>query len=579
LVPAVAVAVDIFKRSVVLQFLTSLKLTAYLLFFIALASAIATFIESRHGALGAQAMVYNTRWFELALALLGLNLLLILIKRYPYNRRHTGFLCVHVAIIVILLGAAMTRFLGYEGTMPIREGDSTNFIYSNLDHVRISVDEHETSFAVRLFRAGPQSISRRVEVAGQNYRVSVRDYWPHWAETYVPAEGGVPAVRLATVGSAGMESRFLLAGQSLRLGQSIVRFSEGELGEEESLAPRGDFRVRLAGETHRLAVPERLPASLTADGYVFTIVEFQPDYKVGQAPDQNRPMINPMIRVEITGPTGQQGERMLFAFHPDFEMSHSGPADSFLDLPMVYSYQTDITLARDGSDGLLCRASMSLAQMDMGSAEVDREIKAGDVFAVEELVLYQDDTNSVSFVVQEFIPSVVLQPGPSRDPNMPAAARITVTDSDGATAEAVVVRNSPTGSRLTIGDREAKLRLGPVRIPLPYRLQLEDFVLLTYPGSENPASYESHVLLFDPDRGIDGQPVRIYMNHPLTHRGFKHFQSSYDTDELGTILSVNHDPGKWPTYLGYSLLVFGFIFILAKDLIWPRREHAAEILP
>ena len=59
------------------------------------------------------------------------------------------------------------------------------------------------------------------------------------------------------------------------------------------------------------------------------------------------------------------------------------------------------------------------------------------------------------------------------------------------------------------------------------------------------------------------------MNHPLTHRGYKHFQSSYDQDRLGTVLSVNHDPGRWPTYLGYTLIALGFILILAKDLIWP----------
>jgi len=572
------VAVDVFKRSAILRFLTSLKLTAYLLFFVAAASAVATFVESRHGALGAQALVYNTRWFELALALLGLNLLLLLIKRLPYNRRQTGFVFVHIAIIVIMLGAAMTRFLGYEGIMPIREGESAEYMYSNLDHVQISMDDHDASFAVRLFRPGPQSVSRKVELGGQTYSISVLAYWPHWAETYVPAEGGIPAVNLATVGSAGMESRFLLAGHSQRLGQVVFRYIEGELDEAGSAAPRGEFRVRIADKTHQLSVPERLPATLQADGYSFTIVEFHPDYKVGQAPDLDRPMENPMIRVSITGPAGQQGERMLFAFHPDFDMSHGSQAESFRELPMVYSFEAGITFASNGSDGLLCRASMSLAQMDMGSAEVDREIPVGEVFEVEELVLYKNDVSTVSFVIQEVLPSVVLQPGPSGDPNMPAAARIAVTNPDGVNAETIVVRNSPTGSTVMIGDREATINLGPVRISVPYQLQLEDFVLLTYPGSENPASYESHVLLYDPERGIDGKPVRIYMNHPLTHRGYKHFQSSYDTDQLGTILSVNHDPGKWPTYFGYTLLGIGFVIILAKDLIWPRRERAVERL-
>ena len=49
------------------------------------------------------------------------------------------------------------------------------------------------------------------------------------------------------------------------------------------------------------------------------------------------------------------------------------------------------------------------------------------------------------------------------------------------------------------------------------------------------------------------------MNHPLTYKDYKFFQSSYDTDEKGSILSVNNDPGKWPTYIAYFLLTLGLI--------------------
>ena len=49
------------------------------------------------------------------------------------------------------------------------------------------------------------------------------------------------------------------------------------------------------------------------------------------------------------------------------------------------------------------------------------------------------------------------------------------------------------------------------------------------------------------------------MNHVLDHAGYRFFQSSYDPDELGTVLSVNHDPGKVPTYVGYFLLGLGLL--------------------
>lgn len=52
------------------------------------------------------------------------------------------------------------------------------------------------------------------------------------------------------------------------------------------------------------------------------------------------------------------------------------------------------------------------------------------------------------------------------------------------------------------------------------------------------------------------------MNHVLDYEGYRFFQSSYDTDEKGTILSVNKDPGKIPTYLGYAMLILGALWLL-----------------
>jgi cytochrome c-type biogenesis protein CcsB len=55
------------------------------------------------------------------------------------------------------------------------------------------------------------------------------------------------------------------------------------------------------------------------------------------------------------------------------------------------------------------------------------------------------------------------------------------------------------------------------------------------------------------------------MNHVLDYKGYRFFQSSYDMDEKGSILSVNHDPGTLPTYIGYLLLAIGFIWSYLSD--------------
>ena len=53
------------------------------------------------------------------------------------------------------------------------------------------------------------------------------------------------------------------------------------------------------------------------------------------------------------------------------------------------------------------------------------------------------------------------------------------------------------------------------------------------------------------------------MNNVLDYGGYRFFQSSYDQDEKGTILSVNHDfAGTMVTYVGYALLIIGFVWTL-----------------
>ena len=95
---------------------------------------------------------------------------------------------------------------------------------------------------------------------------------------------------------------------------------------------------------------------------------------------------------------------------------------------------------------------------------------------------------------------------------------------------------------------------------LPFEVELIDFTLTRYPGSTSPSSFESEVQVH-----IDGkkQQALIFMNNVLDVKGYRFYQASYDTDECGTILSVNHDIiGRNITYSGYFLLLVGFIMSL-----------------
>lgn len=96
---------------------------------------------------------------------------------------------------------------------------------------------------------------------------------------------------------------------------------------------------------------------------------------------------------------------------------------------------------------------------------------------------------------------------------------------------------------------------------LPFSVTLDDFRLQRYPGSHIPMSYESDLVIKKGDEAPVQATVR--MNKVIDIDGYRLFQSSFDPDEQGTILSVSYDrPGMQLTYIGYFLLFAGFVLTL-----------------
>ena len=119
-----------------------------------------------------------------------------------------------------------------------------------------------------------------------------------------------------------------------------------------------------------------------------------------------------------------------------------------------------------------------------------------------------------------------------------------------------------TGSCVIDGAR-VEIRYGSKVTTLPFAIKLNEFILERYPGSASPSGYKSDVVLLDKSENVE-KPFMIFMNNILKYKGYRFYQSSFDRDEKGTILSVNHDmAGMLVTYTGYGLL---FIFILLSLL-------------
>jgi cytochrome c-type biogenesis protein CcsB len=116
--------------------------------------------------------------------------------------------------------------------------------------------------------------------------------------------------------------------------------------------------------------------------------------------------------------------------------------------------------------------------------------------------------------------------------------------------------------QVKLGNLDIAMKYGSKVMELPFEIKLNDFIAQKYPGTEKSySSYESKVTVMDKEKGE--YDYHIYMNNILDHRGYRFFQASFDPDEKGTILSVNHDFwGTWITYIGYFLLYLALLAIL-----------------
>ena len=109
--------------------LFSTRLTGILFIVYAVAMIVGTFLDAgqetsptpftRH-------YIYNAWWFEAIMVLFMINFIGNIFRYRLLRKEKWATLILHIAFIFILLGAGITRYIGYEGWMPIREGQTEN---------------------------------------------------------------------------------------------------------------------------------------------------------------------------------------------------------------------------------------------------------------------------------------------------------------------------------------------------------------------------------------------------------------------------------------------------------------------
>ena len=170
--------------------------------------------------------------------------------------------------------------------------------------------------------------------------------------------------------------------------------------------------------------------------------------------------------------------------------------------------------------------------------------------------------------------TVVPAPPPKKEEQRNPVVRLRLEGSSGASDPEWLRWGERRPVRL--GDQTASLAYRSPQAALPFRVTLLRFNNESYPGSRMASTYESTVRIDDPEQG--SFETLISMNHPLHHRGYIFFQSSFvEGRPMISIFSVARAPGLPLVYLGTALIGIGIAWMFYGKP-WLARRQAARAL-
>jgi ResB-like family protein len=122
--------------------------------------------------------------------------------------------------------------------------------------------------------------------------------------------------------------------------------------------------------------------------------------------------------------------------------------------------------------------------------------------------------------------------------------------------------------------KPVRVQLRNERIYKPYTVELLKFEHKRHAGMSTPKDFASTVRLLDPETG-DDREVRIWMNHPLSHRGQTFYQHQVVLMDDGTGLQVVNNPGWMLPYASCIIVAVGMLIHFGMNLSKFTERRAA----
>ncbi|EJL4377721.1 cytochrome c biogenesis protein CcsA [Campylobacter jejuni] len=480
----------------IIKSIGDLRVSVVLFLLFALFCALATFIESAYGTPTAWAMVYDTFWFEYIQLLLGINLLCGMFRYKMFGLKKLPLMIFHISFLFILAGSAMTRYAGFEGILPIREHTQNSLIESSKTSLRISaIKDGERYSAVNDRYIGnlPFANSFKLKLNLGDDQAVLK-----YKDLILNAH--------YTYKENNNSNPLLVLMLSQKGSQGVdVKFEKGEVKNIEG--------VNFAFMNDNVKAPfvkidENLTLSSSENLHFLSMLDGQNlDLKIGEkanAKERRLYEINDISFVVKAASLHAQ-EALEGSNRPQDESFWLWFKSAWLEVGRTMLISTF-------GEPQNWKNSLLLHFKDFALSNENKNLELTGSNALKLELSYKNE--SKEFYIFEYNKPIMIE----------------------------------------LAGQKFFISWALSYEQLPFDIYLRDFVLDRYPGSMSPASYASEITVKNNNENFD---YRIFMNNVLDYDGYRFYQSSYDQDEKGTVLSVNKDPGKIPTYIGYFLLCLG----------------------
>ena len=217
---------------------------AVLFIVFATAMGVATFIENDYGTQTSKALVYNTWWFEAIMIFFVINFFGNIFRYRLFKKEKWPVLMFHLAFLFVIIGAGVTRYVGYEGIMIIDEGETTNTFLSETTYVNIIVDNNEVQKTkhepILLSAWGSNSWYFSDDFKGENYEVDLVEYIP-WAEKkLIDDENGVEHLFLVESSSGNRHEHYIKSGTVQNIHNILVGYNSKDNNASINIFKRND---------------------------------------------------------------------------------------------------------------------------------------------------------------------------------------------------------------------------------------------------------------------------------------------------------------------------------------------------